>query len=132
MSTPDYYMTADGTQFCDFFDGVVGPIIIKHVSMPVYHAIVSAAEHRFRMGYKSDMESHDIEAEEWWLNRARYLSGFNKNIEWVIRVTMSIIDYERMCKRAGESPWIIKPRSWLYDQDAERFDREAFAEENRS
>ena len=122
MSVPDYYRTADGSQFCDFFDGVVGPIIIGHVSMHVYHAIVSAAEHRFRMGYKADMESHDIEAEEWWVNRARYLSGFNKNIEWVIRVTMSIIDYERLCKKTGESPWLRKCDSWLNDVDAGTFE----------
>lgn len=102
MSVPDYYKTADGREFADVFAGEIGVVFKDHVSHEAYHAIASAAEHRFRRGEKADMWDHDIQAEEWWITRAYSLSGGSRWVGLAIKVMIAMVDHERHMKWEAE------------------------------
>ncbi len=102
MSVPDYYKTVDGREFADVFAGEIGIAFKDHVSHEVYHAIASAAEHRFRRGYKPDMGDHDEQAEEWWTERAKALANFSPMTKWAIKVMVAMVDHERRMKWEAE------------------------------
>ena len=66
---PSYYLLADGTEFVDFFhEECSGWLISLHPS--AQHAIQSAMEHRFRMGWKTADTGHDITAMTFWTAKA--------------------------------------------------------------
>ena len=98
MSVPDYYKTADGREFADVFAGEIGIAFKDHVSTEVYHAIASAAEHRFRRGEKLGQEDHDKQAEEWWTERAKALANFSPKTNWAIKLMVAMVDHERRMK----------------------------------
>ena len=98
MSVPDYYKTADGREFADVFAGEIGIAFKDHVSPEVYHAIASAAEHRFRRGEKLGQENHDRQAEEWWTGRAKALGNVSPMTNWAIKLMVIMVDHERRLK----------------------------------
>lgn len=102
MSVPDYYLTADGREFADVFAGEIGVVFKDHVSHEAYHAIASAAEHRFRRGEKPGMRDHDFEAEEWWTERAKAITDFSDKTSWAIKVMVAMVDHERRLKLEAE------------------------------
>lgn len=102
MSVPDYYLTADGREFADVFAGEIGAVFKNQVSPDVYHAIASAAEHRFRRGEKPGMMNHDSQAEEWWTGRAKALANFSPKTSWAIKVMVAMVDHERRLKLEAE------------------------------
>jgi hypothetical protein len=66
---PTYYLLADGTEFVDFFhEKCIGHLFTLHPSAA--HAIQSAMEHRFRMGWKTEDTGHDILAMRFWTAKA--------------------------------------------------------------
>lgn len=104
-SVPEYYLTADGREFGYVFDNEIGELIVDRVSAPIYHCLASAAEHRFRCGYKFGQEVHDVIAETYWLDRARQIAidcDEHVNIEWCIKIVVAMVDHERRLKIARD------------------------------
>jgi hypothetical protein len=102
---PDYYLLADGTEFVDFFhERCMRHLMTLHPS--VSHAVQSAMEHRFRMGYKTDDTSHDILAMRFWTAKAlTYVRqtipdspGRIMSLQQIEYVT-SLVDEQREIKR---------------------------------
>ena len=66
---PDYYRLADGRQFYEYSRDVIVPMC-KGLDPWDVHCIISAAEHYFRMGAKEGEADTDLDAQDWWVNRA--------------------------------------------------------------
>lgn len=93
---PDYYQLADGRAMIDWIDERIPSIIPVKLKEPVYHALVSAMEHRFRNGFKKGFEAHDRQAERFWSERVLQLEPETGSI--LLDVVRCWVDYERSKK----------------------------------
>jgi hypothetical protein len=104
MGCPEYYKLADGREFVNLADDELCCYLFHRVDRPVYHAIISAMEHRYRRGFKPGQTSHDRTAEQWWLDHARelYTKGGGKSADFsgLVFVVQLMVDHER--GRRGE------------------------------
>ncbi len=92
---PDYYRLADGRQFYEYSRDVLVPMCIRgKMTAWDIHCLVSAMEHRFRMGAKPGESDTDREASAWWVDRMVF-DKVSPNTLYVIRM----IDDER--KKVG-------------------------------
>lgn len=90
---PDYYLLADGTEFVDFFhERCMRHLMTLHPS--VSHAVQSAMEHRFRMGYKTADTQHDIIAMRFWTAKA--LEFVRKTIDDIPGRVMAVQQIEHV------------------------------------
>jgi hypothetical protein len=83
-SGPDYYRLADGRQFFEYSRDELVPMC-KGLDHWDVHCIISAAEHYFRMGAKEGEAETDLDAQDWWINRAS-----NGAIQTILRVLMQV------------------------------------------
>ena len=69
---PEYYRTSPIHQFVDFQKTALVPLL-KWLDLPEYamHGVLSASEHLFRMGRKTEDTTHDSKAIVWWLDEAQ-------------------------------------------------------------
>jgi hypothetical protein len=96
---PDYYLLADGTEFVDFFhEKCIRHLVTLHPS--VSHAVQSAMEHRFRMGYKTDDTGHDILAMRFWTAKA--LSYVRQTIDDTTGRVMAVQQIEHVHQLVDE------------------------------
>jgi len=102
---PDYYLLADGTEFVDFFhERCIGYLFAFHPS--AMHAIQSAMEHRFRMGWKTENPEHDIIAMTFWTTKAfeyirRTTHDWNERVAAVetVKLVTGLVDDQRELKK---------------------------------
>lgn len=87
-SCPDYYRLADGRQFYEYSRDVLVPMC-SGVDPWDVHCIISAAEHYFRMGAKEGEADTDLDARDWWVNRAS-----NESLPQIVKV-LGVVGRER-------------------------------------
>jgi len=99
MECPEYYMLSDGREFVEFADNELCSYLFHRVDRPVYHAIISAMEHRYRRGFKPSQTLHDRTAEQWWLDHARELytkaGGESAGFSGIVFIVQLMVDHER-------------------------------------
>jgi hypothetical protein len=81
---PYYYRLADGRQFFEYSRDELVPMC-KGLGPWDIHCIISAAEHLFRMGAKEGEAETDLDAQDWWINRAS-----NESLPLVLNVLMKV------------------------------------------
>ncbi len=70
-SCPGYYRTSPIYQFVDYQKTVLVPLLAwLEYDEHVIHCMLSASEHYFRKGRKTEDETHDVTACDWWLSEA--------------------------------------------------------------
>lgn len=111
---PDYYMTAHGEEFFDYFSRAIGIWLrpacenLSH-GYEIYHCLFSSAEHRFRCGLKEGEGETDIVAMHWWEEKGRAVydrydhAGYSADgrimpYERIARAVASAVDYQRSLK----------------------------------
>ena len=65
---PDYYALADGRKLVELCRDEIAPLCTRSgMSAWDIHCLISAMEHKFRMGAKPGEEDTDQEAFGWWI-----------------------------------------------------------------
>ena len=102
---PFYYRLSSDREFAEFSQQELDAWLSHRVSPAVYHAVISAMEHRFRAGLKDGELETDRQAEKYWMGVAEKLfdDDFDRHDGryefWDIAdVVIAMVDFERKSK----------------------------------
>lgn len=103
---PTYYRLSSDREFAEFSQQELDAWLSRRVSPAVYHAIISAMEHRFRAGLKEGELETDRQAEKYWMTVAEKLFDdvdcvrIHRNYEFwdIADIVVAMVDFERKSK----------------------------------